>query len=303
MKEITKILACLDLTEMDNHLIRYAVFLSRALKVDTLLFLHVIQEYDLEESEKADLSAVEERLERHIREEIQKNMSEESRDVPWRVLIKRENKDASDVIIQTIRQQEVDLTVLGKKAEEARKERYSARAVALGESDMILVPANPPAEIKKVHVVMDFSGHSKKAFFLGAAIADFTGSSLSCQYIYQESKGFFPAWPGVANKKLIARRARRKKKRFVNQYGHLHKDVDYYVNPAEYDLQPQKIIATADSIGTNLICIGARGSVSVPSTLLGLITQKMRKAQTNTPVLIVKNKLEKNSFWNMLLHG
>lgn len=48
MKEITKILACLDLTEMDNHLIRYAVFLSRALKVDTLLFLHVIQEYDLE---------------------------------------------------------------------------------------------------------------------------------------------------------------------------------------------------------------------------------------------------------------
>lgn len=60
---------------------------------------------------------------------------------------------------------------------------------------------------------------------------------------------------------------------------------------------------TASRLNANLICIGSRGKTSELSTWLGLITQKMRKSPGNIPVLIVKNQIEKSSFWNMLLHG
>lgn len=303
MKRINNLLACLDLTNMDRHLIAYAAFLAKALGIQSLKFLHVIQEYDLESEELEGFGSLEDKLESYIRGEILKNIPDKYKDVSFSILVKKENKDASDVLLQTIRRQNIDLTILGKKAETERKERYSARTIALGESEMLLVPANPPKLINRVHIALDFSRFSGKAFELGAEIADFTNARLSCQYIYDQPAGFFPIMPGRFNLQRGARIGRSKKNKFIRKNHYDFSDVECYTNPAEYSLQPDKIMKTAQTLQASLICIGAKGKTSVPSSLLGLITTKMRQAQGNIPVLIVKNKMEKSSFWNMLLHG
>lgn len=303
MKRINNLLACLDLTEMDVHLIVYAFFLAKAWGIHSLKFLHVIQEYDLESTDLEGFGSLEDKLESYIRQEIHRSIPEKYNDVSFSVLVKKENKDASDVILQTIRRQNIDLTILGKKAEAARKERYSARTIALGECEMLLVPAKPPKVIDRVHIALDFTRYAGKAFELGAEIADFTNARLSCQYIYDQPAGFFPMIPGKMNLERGAKIGKHRKKKFLQKYNYDFSDVECYTNPATYSLQPDKIMNTANFLGASMICVGAKGKTSVPSSLLGLITTKMRQASGNIPVLIVKNKMEKSSFWNMLLHG
>lgn len=77
-----------------------------------------------------------------------------------------------------------------------------------------MVPANPPEEIEKVHIALDFSAYSNKAFNLGAEIADFTNAFLSCQYIHAQPAGYFPMVPGHLSKPAGVRRGKKRKRSF-----------------------------------------------------------------------------------------
>jgi nucleotide-binding universal stress UspA family protein len=304
MSQYKHILACLDFTHIDEHIIKYSAFLAEIMHTDQITFLHVIQAYQITDVTDEKIREIEqsawEHIEQKVKKYVKKNVHE---NLFTQIVIQIQTKDASDEIIDYVRKHKVNLTLFGKKAEEERKERYSARSIALAESDMLVVPEDPPPKISNILAAIDFSNKSKAAFKIGAKLAKTTGSGLSCQYIYSVPKNYFPITSMDAMYDYLKKKGERKIKKFQKKYQYIFQDADYHIELADYDKQDEKVISTASATGSELIILGGKGQTSSPATLLGNMAEKLRKYKSNIPVLIIKNYWEKKSFWNIFFHG
>ncbi len=304
MSQYKHILACLDLTRIDEHIIKYSSFLADIMHTEQITFLHVIQVYQITDVTNEKIKEIEQSAWEHIESKVKKHIKKGVHEnVFTQIVIQIQTKDASDEIIDYVRKHKVDLTLFGKKAEEERKERYSARGIALAESDMMVVPEYPPPDITHVLAAIDFSRKSKEAFKIAAKLADTTGSGLSCQYIYSVPKNYFPIASMETMYDYIRKKGHRKKKKFQKKYHYIFKDTDYHIELADYDKQDEIVFSRADRTGAELIVLGGQGQTSSPATLLGNMAEQLRKYKSNIPVMIIKNYWEKKSFWNIFFHG
>lgn len=304
MKAFQNIMACLDLTDIDRHIISYASFLARLFPVEKLFFIHVLQPYDVPDEEYESWEEVEKRVEAHLQEDVYKYAGEEAlKDNRVELIVESGEQDASDVIIDEVRERKIDLTILGKRGQKGRKERYSGRVIALAESNILMVPHAAEGKLQHILMAIDFTSRSEACFELAAHVAKEVGAQVSCKYIYSLPKFYFPLTSRQALYRRIARNARDKADRFMNKYRQMLPDITCYTTPAPYEKQAEGIIETAKSIQANMIMVGAHGRTSQPAALLGFISEKLREASTDLPVLIVKNPFEKDSFWNVLFHG
>ncbi len=299
-----RILICLDLTEMDQNLLNYASIIAKYFKIHEMIFLHVIQAYDLpEESEKHYRNiykSVDEFISNKLNQNLNKNILE---NIKTKIDIRIEKKDASEVIIEQIRRKNICLTLLGKKAESERKELYSARVIALGESDFLLIPANTINKIESILLATDLTKQSTDAFNKAIEMAKATNAAIHCQYIYKLSKKYFPLSLSEDQTTSIKAEAKKKQARFLKKVDDSQAPVSFSIEPAEYEKQVDKIFEKATENNAGIIMIGAKGRTSQITTALGYITEGLRKYESNIPVYINKNKLEKNSFWNIFFQG
>jgi nucleotide-binding universal stress UspA family protein len=304
MNNFKHILACLDLTDMDINIINYAAYIGKTFECNDITFLHVLQAYDLPDANDAAYEEVKSSMYNYLEKEINKHLKKEIREkLAVKIAIRVEKRDASDEIINYIRNHKISLTVFGKKAEEIRKERYSARSIALAESDMLIVPETPPLILNRIVAATDFTRHSAEAFKIAAKIAKNNNAGLSCQYIYSLPKNYFPVSSKEAMYDYIKNTARRKSKLFHKKYNKYFENTEYFLEPVDYEKQHEQIIALAESTDANLIVLGAKGRTSAPTTLLGYMTKNLRKYKSPIPIMIIKNFSEKNSFWNIFFHG
>ncbi len=304
MKNYKHILACLDLTDIDEHLIKYSAFLAEIMQTQQITFLHVVQAYKITDATEKQIKEIENKTWEHLDTKVKKHLRQNIKDnVFTQIVVQIQEKDASDEIIDYVRKHKINLTLFGKKAEKERKERYSARSIALAESDMLVVPEDPPPNITTILTAIDLTNKSVNAFKTAAKLANSIKANLHCQYIYSVPKSYFP----ISSKKIMYEQIRKKSKqnlkKLKKKYTHLYPNAEYHIELADYDKQEEIVFTTAEQTNTELIVLGGKGETSSPSTLLGNMAEKMRKYQSNIPVLIIKNKWEKKSFWNILFHG
>ncbi len=298
------ILVGLDLTDLDQSLIQYAVFFLKLFNIKKLTFLHVVQAYDLPKEQKKDYGALDTSLREHIHKKLEQYIrNDDIQNLDINLEIKIEEQDASDVIIDYTRENNADLVILGKKAEEERKEVYAKRVIALAESDMLLVPARAIEEIHRILVAIDFSKPSVKAFRLATNMANDRNIEVHCQYVYTYPKNYFPITPKQNMLRFVASRGVRRAKKFFKEHKQGRPEVTFHPEPGEYNYQGEKVFEKANEVDAQLVIVGGRGRTSDPTTLLGNIADQLRKYESGIPVLVVKNYTEKNSFWNIFFHG
>lgn len=298
------ILTCLDLTSMDDNIISYTRYIAEVLKVEHITFFHVVQVYDIPEEDQAQISELKQQLHKHLKEKVDLLFTLEENKPGVTIRIRFENRDASDVIINRVREKDVDLTIVGKKAEADRKELYSSRIMALAESDLLLVPDNPPEEMNTIFAAIDFSRQSKKAFEAASKIAEEHHKLLKCHYIYSNPPLYFPIADKESLLKTVKDQGEKKAVKFFGKHtGNRALKFDYSIAPVTYSKQGWQLINKATNINASLIVIGARGRVSSTATLLGYICDSLRKHSSSIPILIFKNSIEKNSLFNIFLHG
>ena len=303
MQYYNHILACLDLSGIDTWIIRYAAFMANMVKADKLTFIHVIQAYDIPENQRHSPQIVW-KLERHINWKIREHIRNfDFSETKVKVEVKKENRDASQVILDYIRNHDVDVTTLGKKADEDRKEMYSGRIMALGESDMLLVPLSPHHRISHVLAALDFSKLSNKAFRIARQIALHTNSGLACHMLFSMPHVYFPLTPRQSIARYIENKGKKRMEQFLAHQDIEREKVSCYTDVTDYKKQGERVMENAHATDAQLVVVGARGRTSSPSTLLGFVAEQVRKYKSPVPVLVVKNPIEKNSFWNMFFGG
>lgn len=300
METIKNILVCLDLTEIDDSLIDYAAFIADSFEADNVTFLHVIQAYDLRKKSSRSFPDMETSLNQMVRDEINQRISDNFRqkhrtDIEVRI----EDEDAAEGLLACIKDLGSDLLLLGQKQGENREARYGRKAAAEAECDILFVPENSPLLLEKVFCAVDFTEESKAAFDRALYLNESKGASIACYYIQDITKAYFPAsTPKSADRNQS--RAEKRFREFIKSFDRYPEKFSCRIETLdELTSEAERIYQAAEEEDANLIIVGATGSTDTETSLLGNISESLRRMQKTIPVMIVKHGEGKKFFFQL----
>jgi nucleotide-binding universal stress UspA family protein len=183
----------------------------------------------------------------------------------------------------------VDLTVIGQKFGEDRAGRYGQKIATRVRSDLLFVPESPEMSVEKILCAIDFSRHSERAFQRALDIQRFTGAQITCHYVFDTSKSYFPATT-LRSSSAMEKKLQKKYRKFLRKFDLTPEQV-----PCRFELNDQ-IMGHAERINrqageeeSRMVIIGTRGQTSVVTSLLGNVTENIRRMDVDMPVMIMKN--------------
>ncbi|MCF8024355.1 MAG: universal stress protein [Desulfobacteraceae bacterium] len=300
MEAIENILVCLDLTEIDASLIDYAAFIADSFKADKVSFVHIIQAYDLSKKSSRSFPDLKTSLNQMVRDELNQRISENFRrnhktDIEVRV----EEEDAAEGLLACVRDLKADLLLLGQKRGEDREARYGRKVAAETTCDVLFVPEKSLPLLEKVLCAVDFTEESRAAFDRALYLSENRGASVTCYFIHDITKAYFPAsTPKSADRNQS--RAEKKFREFIKTFDRYPENFTCRIEAVdELTSEAQKIYQAAEDEKASLIIVGATGSTDTETSLLGNISESLRRMQKSIPVMIVKHAEEKKFFFQL----
>ena len=290
IKNLNTMLVCLDLTEIDRSLIRYASYLSQALELKKVIFFHAIQAYDLPDKSSKKFPDLESDLSTKIKSEINSVVSSHfKRNINTDVITRIENEDAANVIIDFTRKEEVDLALIGQKYGEDRSGHYGHKIAAEALTDLMFIPEDPELSLNKILCAVDLSKVSEKAFRRCLDISRAVDAPIICHYLYGTHKSYFPATT-IRTKGVMEKKIRKRFRKFLKKFDLTPDDVELRLRVnEEFKSQAEKLYDEAEEQKVDLLVVGAKGKTSVVTSLLGNVTERLRRMEKQMPVMIMKN--------------
>ncbi len=297
---LNKMLVSLDLTEIDAEMIQYAAFFSQILDSERVCFVHAIQAYDLPgkagkkipEMHTSIRETIEAGIDRVVTSHFKKNTQTE-------IIIQTEEEDAARGVLEIIKKRKIGLTLIGQKYGTDREGRYGKKIALSAPSDVMFIPEKPPVSAKNIFCAVDFSGDSESAFRKALKISRVTGGSLTCFYIFDASKSYFPATT-TQTSASIKKNTEKKFKKFLQKFGLSPSSINGVIDINDrLTAQAKKLYSKAEETDADLIIIGAKGQTSSITSLLGNVTESLRRMEKDIPVWIVKNPKNKKNWLNL----
>jgi nucleotide-binding universal stress UspA family protein len=275
-------LVCLDLTDIDSHLIDYALFLAGKAGTSRIIFTHVIQAYDLTDLKPTELTELQEKVQSRLEARIDRLIKGP---VHTRVLVEIEQEDASRRVIEISREQKADLVILGKKYGENRDLRYEKKITEEVESNLLFVPEDALLSTDHILCALDFSEDSKHAFTLALELKGGREAQLSCYYLYDTGSSYFPA-STLRSSASFEQRLRKRVKAFLSEFDLKPEEVPCHIEID--DSQTRSHAQRLTDHAASLVIVGAKGDVSSATSVLGNTIKNLRHIDYRAPVLIIK---------------
>ncbi|MCF8111209.1 MAG: universal stress protein [Desulfobacteraceae bacterium] len=300
MEPVKNIMVCLDLTEIDKDLVNCAAYLAGVFGARRVTFIHAIQAYDLPDRMSKSFPDVKSSLNAMIREELDGRIGERFPPrVETRVATRVAEEDAADEILACEQEMGTDLMLLGQKLGEDRQGRYGRRVAAESKCDILFVPESPPERISRILCAIDYSRAARGAFDRSVHLQDNLGASVICYYIQDVTKSYFP----VSTSKSASRsktRAETRHRDFIEAFGRNPDDYPCRIGATEELIsEAENICRTADKEKADMVIVGASGDTATETSLLGNISETLRRMEKYIPVMIVKD-LEDRKFFSRL---
>ncbi len=303
MKVFRNILVCLDLTEMDEAIIRYVGFLASIFRPSGLTFIHVMESNEIPEEIADAFPDLGKPLSDIVNEEIREKVNETLDEIDGvKVSIVLEYGLPTEEIIQYARNNRIDLAVLGKKIGYVGEGSVARRIVGLMPSSVLLVSETSPHQISKILVRMDFSKTSVIAMKTAKDISETAGAELECHHVYKLPLAYTPKnTPGEAKKLKV------KLGQYVeNEYkAFIKKNKLDYKYPCTFSMDIQgdeahMVYSHAIKTGADLIVSGSRIKSQLANVMLDRTSEKLAGANKSIPVLVVKDMKQSIGFLKSL---
>lgn len=295
--EYKKIIAFLDLTEMDNLLISYTSFLADLLKAEKTFFVHAFESSELPEEISKLFPELDKPIDEVIEEELTDQVNSHFTCATCAKEVKVHKQDSIPDLLEWAQSENVDLMILGKKPAIKGSGTFARKIAKLSYTSVLLLPETARPGVDKVLVPVDFSNFSRVAFRQGKHIAELRTAELVCQHVYKLSSQYFPFVAATDSEKRKSKEKQIKKEldRFLKKLklddGKTHCEI---LIDEKGDVA-RTIYNYAVENAIDLIVLGPKGSSHGDYFLMGSVCEKLMNYDNKIKMLIAKDNKEHES--------
>lgn len=291
----------LDLTEMDDHVIKYIGVLSQSLPIKRIIFVHIAKELELPKEildKYPDLMApLDENIEHGIRDKVAPVM--ENTDSEYDIIVQEGSPLESFLRLSKIKN--TDLIILGRKKILDGTGMLAGHIVRKSHASILFVTERFSPQIKDILLPMDFSKHSVIALYLAQHIQQNSEANIRFSHIYSVPTGYYKTGKTYEEfAEIMKFHASQDLKQFMSN-NDIHEEIDCEYLLAENGSKARLIYQHARDSATDLIIIGSRGRTPTSALLIGSIVEKLLQIDVDIPILVVKDKGENMSFFEALM--
>lgn len=306
MYQLNHILVCLDLTEMDDSLIRYAGFLANKIKPESITFLHVMRPFDIPKEILEAFPELDEPIPEIIREELKEKIDEQfNADVDLKINTKVEEGYPTETIVKYTQQNHITLTLMGKKMGYKGSGGIVRKILGIIPSSVLLVSETVHEKIENVLVRMDFSKISEMALQMALRIKELTGANVACHHVHKLPLSYFPQTQSEDDEKLqryVSKISNKEFQKFVKRYKHENDEIPFSYSLDTENEEAQLLYRKALMTGSDMIVIGSIIKSELSDIIVDSTSEKLAESEKNIPVFIVNDRKQSMGFLKSLFN-
>lgn len=298
MKHFYKAMICLDLTEMDDVLIKKTSAILEFLGIDKCYFVHVAKDLaiptEILDKHPELLAPGDESIEALIHKKLKQYYFPPSMDIE---VFADEGSHPLDTLIRWAKIKDVDLIIMGRKETLGSLVKGVAKKAPC--SVLLLQEKRELGILKKIMIPTDFSDHTDLIYDFGERISEELGAELIPVHLYEVPHGYSKTGKSYEEfAEIMKENAKKDYQHFITKFGHKEHECRFILY--EGDTQGKALVEEAQKLGADMILLGSRGKTRSAAILLGSIAEKVVMANKVLPMLIFKKKGETIGFFEAL---
>jgi nucleotide-binding universal stress UspA family protein len=296
MKDLSRVLAALDLSTMDEALLDYLAYLAPLIGMRKVYFLHVMPDFSL----PANLD-----LAFHKRFAPEYPVDEKARDTLAQVVQSAFNGlpglemsvevvegKPYDKVLHWTQTKSVGLLAVGRKAVSEGSGITPRRVAARANCDILFVPPQPQMPIKRIVVPIDFSSHSAEALRTAMALRrKLAKAEVRCVYVVDlpPSDYYLRPMDTAGFRQILLESAQTAYANFLRDNNIA---TDELAPPTFLPNDQGSIVRHLDDFAkqqhADLVVMGAQGHSAFEKFFYGSVTEKFVEKCKDKPVLVVR---------------
>lgn len=284
MQELKRILVCIDLTEMDKSVIKYASQLADTMGSIKVDFLHI---------SNADINSKKATIEQEVKDNFT---------AAAETSVNIESGNVVDATISWAGLHRMELIILGKKKKSLSSAKNAMAITNKALCSVLLVPAMESYDFKKLLVPIDFSIGSKMSIKQALAIKGKSDAKVILQHVFYVHSGYTTSGKTYEEfGAILQKNAEKEYKMFLREHEFDASQFEI-IFTLDDDSKPfDNIYETAKENGADLIFLGARGRTPAAALIKGSTALDLIKYDDDVPFFIVKDEGERMGFWEALM--
>ena len=284
MKPIKNILVGLDLSDMDEELIRYTSYLADHLGAKNVVFVHNIKKHEVSELFKEQLKDID--LDELISDELDELVATNFKANAEAEVLISEDPYTESLINYIVQRNMIDLVVVGNKNNHVGSGIIPDKLIRMVRCDILSVPRNAAYSLATVFVGTDFSASSVKTFTLARFLQDNVGSKVIAGHVYNVPIQFSPYLDKEEMVPKIEKHVREKFDRFLGKVG--MKDIEIHIVRGRNTSVAQKMVEDTKRTNADILMVADKGGNVFSSLLIGSVTDELFRSVLDIPLWVVK---------------
>jgi len=287
MNSFKNILVALDLSELDNTLIKYANYLVETFDVEKVYFVHNIKKYEISEIIEQEIEDVD--LEEAINEELKENISNIMSDsAKWELLIS--DDPYTESLINYISQKyHIDTVLLGNKNGKKGSGLVGFKLLRILKSNVLWIPKLTNINIDSVWVSTDFSNSSKKAFKISQLIQDKSKAKTQAVHVYNMPLHFSPYINSSKIENKVENHIHKKFENFIQKLNYPY-ELDRVLIAGREANAASKIRLEAKKHKISFLIVADKGANRFSNLMVGSVTEELFNRELDVPLFIAKTQ-------------
>jgi nucleotide-binding universal stress UspA family protein len=301
MKFFSKAMVGLDLTEMDDILIKKTAVFAKFLGIQKVYFVHVSKNLEIPRDildKYPDLLApTDESIEAIIKTKLKEHSFPEEMETEVFV---DEGSHPLDSFLRWAKIKDADLIIMGRKDTMPGHGVLADGVAKKAPCSVLLVQEKRPIKFpKKILIATDFSSHNHLIYEFAEQITDKLGAELVPLHLYEVPHGYSKTGKTYEEfSEIMKENAKNDFRKFVSKHNHPELECEMILNDGKnaWNL----ILEFATKIEADMILLGSRGRTTSAAVLLGSTAEKLIHVNKYLPMLIFKKKGETMGFFDAL---
>ncbi|RPA66502.1 universal stress protein [Cyclobacteriaceae bacterium YHN15] len=301
MKNFTKAMVGLDLTEMDDIIIKKLGKISGILGIEKLYFIHVAKDLSIPEELIKKYPDLLVPTDESIKAEIMGIVKETEFPSTTEMEVIVEEGKPMETVLRWAKLKDVDVLIMGRKEELEGSGSLAKTMAHRAPCTVLFLPEKFNNGMpKKLLLPLDFSDHSVLTLDFALRLSDEIGAKIIGMHVYSVPLGYYKT--GKSHDEFVEimeTNARNDFQKFLAK--HKIPEFECLFILKHDGNEGQFIIDTAKENGADMILMGSRGRTASAAVLLGSFAEKLVNANNKVPMLIFKKKGETMSFLDALM--